>query len=305
MRVWPLTRVCVAVKVSKDEANSEVKRERIVKNNKGVMERWHLDLGFSGLFILKTSGEGCVEEAYNVMYSQKLAKSECRIHYRSEVRATNRLNGRGYNLPIKESPIGLGNERIPSPMQREICIFGDNEWKSIGEIPFPACKKFFGVSLNGALHWILNLDDYEDADLICSLDINSKKIRPMSPPNGFRRDTTEMTLGVLRDCLFICDSMTLYNLDIWSTKRLGVKDSWTKEIVIAKTSLPWNLQKSFLQPVMFSKDGESFDDAISCASITASVSIEALTEVKVGSLGNGMLVVELSSMSTTDAMFGL
>uniref|UniRef100_A0A6N2M358 F-box associated domain-containing protein n=1 Tax=Salix viminalis TaxID=40686 RepID=A0A6N2M358_SALVM len=64
----------------------------------------------------------------------------------------------------------------------------DNEWKSIGKIPFPACKKFFGVSLNGALHWILNLDDYEDADLICALDINSKKIRPMSPPNGFRRD---------------------------------------------------------------------------------------------------------------------
>ena len=42
MRVWPLTRDCVAVKVSKDEANSEVKRERIVKNNKGVMERWCL-----------------------------------------------------------------------------------------------------------------------------------------------------------------------------------------------------------------------------------------------------------------------
>jgi F-box interacting protein len=138
----------------------------------------------------------------------------------------------------------------------EICIFGDNEWKSIGEIPFPDCKKFFGVSLNGALHWILNLDDYEDADLICALDIDSKKIRPMSPPNGFRRDTTEMTLGVLRDCLFICDSMTLYNLDIWVMKEYGVKDSWTKEIVIAKTSLPSNLQNSFLQPIMVSKDGE-------------------------------------------------
>ncbi|XP_073268332.1 F-box/kelch-repeat protein At3g23880-like [Populus alba] len=107
----------------------------------------------------------------------------------------------------------------------EICIFGDSEWKSIGEIPFP---------------------DY----------IDSKKIRPMSPPNGFRRDTTEMTLGVLRDCLFICDSMTLYNLDIWVMKEYGVKDSWTKEIVIAKTSLPSNLQNSFLQPIMVSKDGE-------------------------------------------------
>ncbi|KAJ6893342.1 hypothetical protein NC652_027390 [Populus alba x Populus x berolinensis] len=138
----------------------------------------------------------------------------------------------------------------------EICIFGDSEWKSIGEIPFPDCKKFFGVSLNGALHWILNLDDYGDADLICALDIDSKKIRPMSPPNGFRRDTTEMTLGVLRDCLFICDSMTLYNLDIWVMKEYGVKDSWTKEIVIAKTSLPSNLQNSFLQPIMVSKDGE-------------------------------------------------
>lgn len=37
MRVWPLTRDSVAVMVSKDEANFEVKKERIVKNNKVVM----------------------------------------------------------------------------------------------------------------------------------------------------------------------------------------------------------------------------------------------------------------------------
>jgi len=42
MRVWPLTRDSVAVKVSKDEANFEVKKERIVKNNKVVMEQWCL-----------------------------------------------------------------------------------------------------------------------------------------------------------------------------------------------------------------------------------------------------------------------
>lgn len=37
MRVWPLTRDSVAVKVSKDEANFAVQKERIVKNNKVVM----------------------------------------------------------------------------------------------------------------------------------------------------------------------------------------------------------------------------------------------------------------------------
>jgi hypothetical protein len=42
MRVWPLTSDCVAVKVSKDEANLEVKKERIVKKNKVVMESWCL-----------------------------------------------------------------------------------------------------------------------------------------------------------------------------------------------------------------------------------------------------------------------
>ena len=50
---------------------------------------------------------------------------------------------------------------------------------------------------------------------------------------------------------------------------------------------------------------KSLDDATSCTSREISGSIEALTEVKVGCLGNGMLVVLLSSITTTDAMFGL
>ncbi|CAK7350766.1 unnamed protein product [Dovyalis caffra] len=166
-----------------------------------------------------------------------------------------------------------------SPMTGEICIFGEDEWKSIGEIPFPAYKKFFGVSLNGALHWIVNLDDDEYPDLICALDIDIQRIRPMSPPNGFRKDTTEMSLGVLRDRLFICDNMTLYDLDIWVMKDYGIKDSWTKEIVITKNSLSSMLQNCFLQPVMVSKDGKVLISSDSNALVWYDPTSKSFTDV--------------------------
>lgn len=50
---------------------------------------------------------------------------------------------------------------------------------------------------------------------------------------------------------------------------------------------------------------KSFEDTISCSSVKISVSIDALTEVKVGCLGNGIVAVLLSSISTTDAIVGL
>ena len=40
----------------------------------------------------------------------------------------------------------------------EIFTLGTNKWRSIGKTPFPANKEFFGVLLNGAIHWIANYE---------------------------------------------------------------------------------------------------------------------------------------------------
>ncbi|KAF5741387.1 F-box protein [Tripterygium wilfordii] len=139
----------------------------------------------------------------------------------------------------------------------EVYTFGTDNWRSIGEVPFPVHHKFFSIQLNGALHWIAERDANGGSDIICSLNIDTKKISTIAtPPDEFDRVDSEIVLGVLEGCLYICDSMSFYNLEIWLLKNYGVESSWSREIVIAKTSLPKEMQDCVLKPIMRFKNGE-------------------------------------------------
>ncbi|KAJ4840534.1 hypothetical protein Tsubulata_027349 [Turnera subulata] len=172
------------------------------------------------------------------------------------------VSGFGFSAETNRYMVILITKRVDfHPRRRvnskaEIYFFGSDRWKSIGDVPFPAHRQFFAVSLNGGLHWIVDMDDFEDAGLIFAFDIEKERVRSIKPPRGFTMDTSEMSLGVLWDRLFICDSLTSYNLEIWVMRQYGVRASWTKEIVIAKDSFPRALINCFVRPIMVSKEGE-------------------------------------------------
>ena len=136
----------------------------------------------------------------------------------------------------------------------EIFTLGTNKWRSIGKTPFPANKEFFGVPLNGAIHWIAN-NEFPSSELICAFDIDSEKVRTISPPPDFHDYNPEgMMLGVLGGFLYICNNYAGLDFIIWLMKIYGVEESWTsKEIVIARNSPKPDFRT--IRPMMILKDG--------------------------------------------------
>ena len=134
----------------------------------------------------------------------------------------------------------------------EIFTPGTNRWRRIGKPPFPANKEFYGVPLNGAIHWIAN-DEIPNSKLICAFDIDSEKLRPISLPPDFDKNPEGMMLGILGSFFYICNIYSDLNLDIWVMKIYGVEESWTKQVVIARNSLEPDFRE--IRPMMILKDG--------------------------------------------------
>ncbi|XP_075649986.1 F-box protein At3g07870-like [Castanea sativa] len=103
-------------------------------------------------------------------------------------------------------------------------------WRNIPNIPFPVNTEYFGVPLNGAIHWIVGYEIPMSLGLICAFDIDGVKLRPILPPPNFDDLRGGMVLGVLGE------------------------ESWTKEFVIPRNS-PDSILFWEIRPMMILKDG--------------------------------------------------
>ncbi|KAI8010814.1 F-box/kelch-repeat protein [Camellia lanceoleosa] len=115
----------------------------------------------------------------------------------------------------------------------KIYTIGEGLWRNIGSVPYYLTNHSFNSFVNGALHWLNFARD--SPDFICCFDFGSEQFRvvPEPPEFGLHKEFHDhIRVGVLQDCLSICDFSSPLRIDIWLMKDYGIKESWSKELVI-------------------------------------------------------------------------
>lgn len=140
--------------------------------------------------------------------------------------------------------------------EAEIYTIGEGLWRSIGKIPYTIVNDSFDSLLNGAFHW---LDfDHSRPELICCFDFGSEQFQVVPEPSEFvpleKHLLGYMRVGVLRGCLSICDFSKKDHVAIWVMKDYGVKESWSKDLVIENIydRKEWDCY----EPIMILKNGK-------------------------------------------------
>ncbi|CAL5336317.1 unnamed protein product [Camellia sinensis] len=116
----------------------------------------------------------------------------------------------------------------------------------------------FDAFLNGALHWLLF--DVNNPDFIFCFDFGSEQFRVVLEPSEFdpllKEFSCQMRVGVLRGCLTICDFATVKDQgSIWVMKDYGVKESWSKYIVIKGVIYDWDYLNCY-KPIIILQSGQ-------------------------------------------------
>ncbi|KAL8485732.1 hypothetical protein ACS0TY_027861 [Phlomoides rotata] len=119
--------------------------------------------------------------------------------------------------------------RVPYSVS-QVYTLGTGEWRSLGEAPFAYDSRSMGLFFKGNLHWLIQ--DLEGPELISCFDLEKETFQPFPPPFPGRK--LQGSLGVLKDCLCLCDNTSTFDIEIWLMKEYGVEKSWTKEFVIEK-----------------------------------------------------------------------
>ncbi|CAL2227861.1 unnamed protein product [Prunus armeniaca] len=121
--------------------------------------------------------------------------------------------------------------------QGEIIVLtvGSGGWRNVGNFvyPFPFGYQSCGIFHNGFLHWISQCGD--NSALICAFDLESERFQELLlPPCSWEK--LLISLGVLKGWLSIFFP-SKGNINVWVMKDYGVKESWTKELVLKQVIL--------------------------------------------------------------------
>ncbi|XP_073147834.1 F-box protein At2g23160-like [Henckelia pumila] len=113
-------------------------------------------------------------------------------------------------------------------------------WRSIARnSPFEQAHLSFGVFLNGNLHGLVRKSCESDVSISC-FDLEDESFKPFSaPPCPLQLvwfGSCDI-LGVLDDCLCICDTSIERCIVFWTMKEYRVQESWTRQFVIMDTHI--------------------------------------------------------------------
>ncbi|XP_073148185.1 F-box protein At3g07870-like [Henckelia pumila] len=135
-------------------------------------------------------------------------------------------------------------------------------WRSIHRnSPFGLSHLSFGVFLNGNLHGLVKSSPESDISISC-FDLEDESFKPFSPPPYPLRlvwFACRDALGVLDDCLCICDSTSSSDeggVVIWTMKEYGVKESWTRQFVFLGTHISPSIPCDVVCPIKGYKNGD-------------------------------------------------
>nr|POE96566.1 f-box/kelch-repeat protein [Quercus suber] len=131
--------------------------------------------------------------------------------------------------------------RLENIFQRmaEVYTLGTASWRNIGPAPFDLDLSLFATYLNGVIHWLRVSDNEKGSIFIVGFDFEEERFNefPLPPHFGEKHKEKEnlhhLNMGVLGDCLSVCDCTFVDHLDIWMMKDYGDPTSWTKEYVIS------------------------------------------------------------------------
>ena len=109
---------------------------------------------------------------------QKLRKE--RLH----VKSVQAVYGFGFSQETNQYKVIRVTKKLSQSLC-EIFTLGTNKWRNIPNIPFQVNREYFGVPLNGAIHWIAGYKIPISSELKCAFDIDSEKVRPILLPPDF------------------------------------------------------------------------------------------------------------------------
>ncbi|XP_057793477.1 F-box protein At3g07870-like [Salvia miltiorrhiza] len=126
--------------------------------------------------------------------------------------------------PGSGSCLGIPNSEC------QVYTLGTAEWRGVGDAPFAYDGRLIGQFFRGNLHWLV--EDLNGQELISCFDLENESFHPFPPPFPGRKLLG--SVGVLDDCLCLCDNTSNFEVDIWVMKEYGVGKSWSKRFVIRK-----------------------------------------------------------------------
>ncbi|KAL1827906.1 hypothetical protein ACET3Z_006318 [Daucus carota] len=134
----------------------------------------------------------------------------------------------------------------------EIYSLGTGKWRSLGIVPFLVCHQD-GIYANGNLHWLACVQKDRPNEMVCTFDLEKEscQLTASAPQVGGYVDYR--SLGMLGGCLCICDNRSDSELVIWVMKDYGVKESWSKEIIIQELNFGLHCRTFYVLKVL--KDG--------------------------------------------------
>ncbi|XP_058214316.1 F-box/kelch-repeat protein At3g23880-like [Rhododendron vialii] len=162
--------------------------------------------------------------------------------------------GLGYDASIDDYKVVLmlkDRRSIGIALEVKVYTLRTDSWRRIGDFPHdrPYFRLHPGVFLNGALHWKLDTNR-----LIVSMDLAKETYGEFLEPEYQHGCSYEM-LCAFSGCLCV-----LYHdyhrtcVDLWVLKEYGIRESWTKLVVVPYVTSPSYLK--FAMPVCILKNGE-------------------------------------------------
>ncbi|KAK9663937.1 hypothetical protein RND81_14G007700 [Saponaria officinalis] len=144
---------------------------------------------------------------------------------------------------------------------------GDN-WRVIGDAPFPIPSRIPGFYTHNSIHWILGDEDGNNnntsiSDLICGFDFIDEKFKTITPPPIYSADEKNKyhwsNLGIIGGCLSICSiDAKIFRADVqvWVMEEYGVPESWTMRLSIRDPTVNWWDPHRWMQVTNIGIDGE-------------------------------------------------
>lgn len=107
---------------------------------------------------------------------------------------------------------------------------GDS-WRRISDLRYRHVHPRSGVHLNGAVHWIVKLEQGQNERVIAAFDLETDKFREVSLP-GEAEDCDHMFMklevGILKGCLCVVYSCYEMHDVMWVMNEYGLVSSWSK-----------------------------------------------------------------------------
>ncbi|KEH32820.1 putative F-box domain-containing protein [Medicago truncatula] len=127
------------------------------------------------------------------------------------------------------------NDNYVNKIEVKIHTLGTSFWKNIQEFHFDGHTiEGPGHFVGGAINW-RSLKDLgmENSCFIISFNLKNESFQEILLPDHEEIDTSDLNLGMLRDCLCMISGD-----DVWVMKEYGNKESWTKLFTVCHMQYP-------------------------------------------------------------------